>query len=237
MLREKYILLKPLKNILEHLKECNTIIAGGAITSVFTDSKINDYDIYFRNNDDYLKLNSIMKNKENFSLVFSSESADTFRDKDKDLTIQLIKLERTMFNNPKDIINEFDYTICMGAYDVKNDMFILGDNFLKHNSQKRLVFNTNSKYPICALYRAKKFLNRGYKISGTEVIKITLSIHRLKLDNYKDLKEQLMGIDTLMLKELTDKLMGEEYATKEYDFEEFIHLIEEYLNKYEDVLL
>lgn len=238
--REKYLLLEPLKkvNILSELKNCNATIAGGAITSIFTDNKINDYDIYFHRQIDYFKLSGIFKQKTNFKKIIETVNADTYKDKDyeNNITIQLIKLDRMFIENITELINEFDFTICMGAYSFVNNEFILDENFIKHNSQRRLVYNINCKFPICALYRLKKYLKREYKVSGAEIIKLALSIHKLQIDNYHDLKEQLLGIDTFLLKELTDKLESDEYADKIYDYDEFIHFIDSYLEQYEDIL-
>ena len=53
------------------------------------------------------------------------------------------------------------------------------------------------------------------------------------MKDYRDLRKQLMGIDTLFLKELTDALLKPEYNEKEYDFNAFMDLISSY---YGDVL-
>ena len=236
--REKYLLLKQLQDIdlINDFRQNNVMIAGGAITSIFTNNKINDYDLYFRSTNEYDYINKLLLNKEGFKSIVSTQSAETYKNNEKNITIQLIKLERMFFDNPEDTIKEFDYSVCMGAYDFKTDSFVFDKNFIKHNAQKRLVYNINCKYPICALYRLKKYMKKGYEISGAELIKLALAVHKLNLKTYADLKEQLLGIDTLMLKELTEKLESNEYAKKEYDFDEFMHIIEEYLNEYEDIL-
>lgn len=236
--REKYLLLKQLSgaDLINDFKQNNVMIAGGAITSIFTNKKINDYDIYFRSKDEYNYINKILENKDKFVKLVSTETADTYKNFEKEITIQLIKLPELFLDNPADIIKEFDFIMCMGIYDFKTDNIILDKDFLKDNSQRRLVFNIEAKYPICSLYRMKKYMNKGYEISGAEIIKLGLCIQKLNIKDYSDLKRHLLGIDTLMLKELTDKLDSDEYAKKEYDFNEFMHFIEEYLDGYDNIL-
>jgi hypothetical protein len=48
--REEYLLLKYLGHeAIKGLRSCNAIIAGGAITALFTGQRIRDWDIYFQN--------------------------------------------------------------------------------------------------------------------------------------------------------------------------------------------
>ena len=60
-------------------------------------------------------------------------------------------------------------------------------------------------------------------------MKLSLVINNLQLKTYKDLREQLEGIDTLLLKDITDALLGD--PGKRYDFKEFMALAEEKLAK------
>lgn len=54
--REEYLLLKYLGvEAVKGLRACNAIVAGGAITSLFTGQKIRDWDVYFRNAEDCQK--------------------------------------------------------------------------------------------------------------------------------------------------------------------------------------
>lgn len=236
MKRQKYLLLNQLKkeDIIIDLKDCNAIIAGGSIASIFSEQKIKDYDVYFRNKEDFQKMFNILSNKKDIRLVYTTDCAETF--KSENIIVQLIKIEKLM-GEPEDIINKFDYSVCMGAYDFKFDSFTLNKNFLKDLAARRLIFNINSNYPLASLYRMKKYINKGYNISGGEIIKLGLSINNLRLETYSDLKEQLQGVDTLILKELTDVLMSDEYKNKKYNFEDFMTLINEYLDKVEDILI
>ncbi len=227
--KQKYLLINNLpKELIEKLEEYKVIIAGGAIRSVFSGEPISDYDLYFKKKEDADKLIKYFENKD-YELCFLTESAKTYKI-DKTL-FQIILLESTFLPSAKEIIDNFDFTICMGAYDTFLNQFILHPNFLLDLASRNLVYNVNAKFPLCSLYRVGKYVRRGYHISGVEIIKLGLSINNLKMDNYQDLKEQLVGIDTLFLKDLTDKLMTPEYIEKKFDFNEFLDMIDEYYNK------
>jgi len=226
--KEKYILLYQLneyKDLVPILIENDVFIAGGAITSIFTNNKINDYDIYFREYKNMLNIKLFLEENK-FKLLFKSDNALSY--KRDNVNIQLIK---KIYGKPEDIINQFDYTICMGAYDFSSRKFIFNEHFLQHNAQRQLIFNINAKYPICSLYRMLKYIKRGYIISGGEIIKLSLCVNNLKMETFADLKEQLEGIDTMFLKDLTDRLLSYEYANKKYDFLESITIIDKYLNE------
>jgi hypothetical protein len=70
-----------------------------------------------------------------------------------------------------------------------------------------------------------------------ELLKMGLSIHSLKIETYKDLRRQLQGIDTAFLAELTDNMKeGEPLAAKQYVMDEFMIMMEEFVNRYYDHL-
>jgi hypothetical protein len=52
-----------------------------------------------------------------------------------------------------------------------------------------------SKYPICSLVRARKFIQRDWTINAGQFLKISMQISELNLKDYEVLKEQLVGMD------------------------------------------
>ena len=118
----------------------------------------------------------------------------------------------------------------MGAYSFKHKEFYLDKFFLTDNIEKRLRFNPGTEYPICSLYRTIKYQKRRYMLSGIEMIKIALAINNLQMKTYKDLKQQLMGIDTQFLSPLTSKLLDDE--NQKYDFSKFREELANFYNDY-----
>jgi hypothetical protein len=229
--KQEYLLLYKLKEIglASLLKESHSIIAGGAVRAVFAGEYISDYDIYFKSKENLSLFLSKINNEEfDFHLVFETDVAKTYQK--NDLKLQAIIIPETILQNSKDIIDQFDYTICMGLFDFDTHEFLLNENFLEHVARRELYYNIYAKYPLASLFRMRKYIQKGYSISGSEIIKLGLSVNNLKMENYLDLKKQLQGIDTLFLKELTDTLLKPEYAEKRYDFQVFINLLDEYFN-------
>lgn len=62
------------------------------------------------------------------------------------------------------------------------------------------------------------------------MIKFGLVIQQVRIETYADLRRQLMGIDTAFLAELTDRFMpGKEEAAQAYDFDEFMGMLETFV--------
>ena len=209
----------------------HAIIAGGAIRAVFAREYVSDYDVFFKNLTDYGNFLAAMKSQEGYELTFESDTAKSFTK--EDTKVQVISF---IFGTAKEIIEQFDYTVCMGAYDFEANDFVLAEDFLSHVARKELYYNVNGKYPISSLFRLQKYFKKGYKIPGVEVIKLALAVNNLKMNSYMDLRQQLQGIDTLFLKELTDKMLTPEYAEKKYDFTEFMQMVDGYANSLLDNL-
>lgn len=221
--KQKWLLFNDLDTSFIHkLRDNRAVIAGGAVRAVFAGEAISDYDIYAPTTGAVANIIEYLEKE--FDFVFKTDNAITYKN-DK-IKVQIITMPENIGLSNDELISKFDFTIAMGLYDLVEDTFVLGDCFLRDLCSRELVFNTKAQYPIASMYRMKKFLKRGYKISGTEIVKMSLAIHGLKIETYRDLKPQLMGIDTLFLKDLTDLLLTKEYAEKKYDFNEFLDLLD-----------
>lgn len=73
---------------------------------------------------------------------------------------------------------------------------------------RRLVYS-GSRFPICSLFRIRKFLNRGFTISASEIFKIAWDINKLELSNLDVLEDQLMGVDQAYFMEVISVLKQE----------------------------
>ena len=63
-----------------------------------------------------------------------------------------------------------------------------------------------SKYPICSLIRARKFIQREWTINAGQYLKMAMQIHDLDLHNIEVLKEQLIGMDVAYFAQILDCL-------------------------------
>ena len=216
--------------ILEIAFKNGAYLAGGAIRSVFTGERIEDLDIMFESEAAFKACTALLAENVDedgrFRYNFTQTDAAWSYKPDGGLMIQLIK---AVYGEPERVLAQYDFTMCMGAWIPGTQRFVFADCFLKHCAQRRLVYNTAGKYPISSLWRTLKYVKRGYKLPGVEAIKLALRINSLRLDTVAALKEQLMGIDTLFLKEFTDKLA--ENQADVYDFGTAVRWLEDYMDK------
>ena len=185
---EKKKLEKEFSEFIEVLSKYECWVAGGAITSLFTNSKINDFDIYFKNKKELSDLLYDLEGE--FTLMSHTNKATLISRSGQDA--QLIRFR--YFDNTDEIFDTFDFTACMGAYSPKEDKFYFHDDFMKHNSQKILVFNPKTAFPYISMLRVDKYKQKGYRISKPELTKIMLACSSKKIESYEDAVEQLGGM-------------------------------------------
>lgn len=236
------------RNVFNLLSSMEGFIAGGAVLSAFTNNRINDYDIYFSSKENANAFKLALKMKDGINEYQIPEKRKKLMVKSKKEVIEVFRTDNAItflcdgqkyqlitafYLPPEELFKKYDFTICMGAYSPKANEFYLYDSFLEDVSEKRLKFNIGTEYPICSLLRVLKYQKKGYIISGLEMIKMALTIHKLNLKSYADLKKQLQGIDTLFLKELTDTLSSKEYQEKNFEFESFLKMFDDFIEKSE----
>ena len=182
------------------LKKYECIIAGGFIRNIFTKSEVNDVDIYFRSKE---QLKNLLLNEFSGNFIVSiTKKAIMFRIDNK--LLQLIYID--YYDYASKLFDSFDFTICMGAFDFKSEEFKLHQDFLKHNSQRQLMFNTKTLFPIISALRVNKYIDKGYTISKHEFIKVMFTINLLRVKSLEELEEQLGG----MYGESVDNIFSED---------------------------
>lgn len=222
------------------LKKYECIIAGGFIRNIFTKSEVNDVDIYFRSKE---QLKNLLLNEFSGNFIVSiTKKAIMFRIDNK--LLQLIYID--YYDYASKLFDSFDFTICMGAFDFKSEEFKLHQDFLKHNSQRQLMFNTKTLFPIISALRVNKYIDKGYTISKHEFIKVMFTINLLRVKSLEELEEQLGGmygesVDNIFSEDLKNNFdMNKallELSEKEFvysnrtpaDYDDFELLIEELL--------
>ena len=204
---EKKQLRKRIEPIYEILKASKAIIAGGAITSLFCNREINDIDIYFPSEESLFRTVAGIYNDEDFAEIVVDKSFDFIVHATTQRSImgsvkvkgiaerQLIQLMSfRYFKDADDIFNSFDFTCCMGAYDVANDEIILHPEFLKHNSQRYLKFNPNTDFPIMSATRVQKYQEKGYTISKAEYLRVLFTCMKSSITSWDEAKEHIGGM-------------------------------------------
>lgn len=126
------------------------------------------------------------KPKGKFRPVFLSTNAITLSDK--------IQIVLRFFGDPSEIHKNYDFVHCTNYWTSWNNELVLNPKALECLLSKTLVYQ-GSLYPVCSIFRLRKFINRGWKINAGQMLKIMLQISPLDLTNYKVLEEQLTGVD------------------------------------------
>lgn len=225
--QQKYLMKHELSNIDDSIVQIlingKGFVCGGAVRSIFSNSKINDFDVYFKSEKDFDYVRR--RFKELGDITYDTPLATSFDINDS--RIQLIKLtdcfDETTEGFCDKLFNMFDFTCCCAIYDIDKDVFILHKDFLVDNLSKVLKFNSKTRYPLSSLMRVRKYLSYGFTISAIELLKIAMAIRKLDLTDPKVLKDQLTGIDVAILRPVLDDLKD---RNSKIDLEDFVDKLE-----------
>lgn len=166
-------------------------LAGGALTSIFSNNPINDLDLYFT---DQETLGSFIDDS-NGNAIAVTDKAISLNIKDGKsgyFAVQCIYFK--YFEKAEDIFDTFDYTINMAAYDFSKKEFVFHQDFMKDLASKRLVFNNKTAFPFVSGVRVNKYLQRGYTISKSEHRKVLMAVSKLDLNDPKEFIHQVGGM-------------------------------------------
>jgi hypothetical protein len=185
---------KRLRNTFEDLYDIlgqsGAILAGGALTSLYSNKEINDYDIYFPSEESMMELLEEIKGDFSFIVVGRTKKSILLRSGEK--LIQLIC--NKYYSTVEEIFNNFDFYINMAAFEFKTGELKLHDKFLVNLASRNLDFNINTLYPIITALRVNKYLDRGYTISKKDFLRIMLCVNKLQIESWEDLKDHLSGL-------------------------------------------
>lgn len=159
--------------------------------------------------------NSETEQKEKYRPIFLSSNAITLSDG--------VQLVIRFYGTPSEVHKNFDYVHCTNYWTLKNGL-TLNKAAITSLLTKQLEYS-GSKYPICSLFRMRKFLNRGWRITAGQILKIALQVSDLDLSKVEVLEDQLIGVDVAYFEELVTKLKENDPDVVERGY--LIELIEE----------
>lgn len=114
-----------------------------------------------------------------------------------------IQLVLRFQGDPDQIHKNFDFVHCTNYWTNKEGL-VLRVEALESLMSKTLRY-TGSLFPVCSIFRSKKFIQRGWSINAGQYLKMALQISELDLLNPAILQEQLTGVDVAYFNELLDK--------------------------------
>lgn len=141
------------------------------------------------------------RNKDRYRPIFISSNAITLSNK--------FQIVTRFHGSPKKLHENYDFIHAMNYYDFKKQKLKLKPEALENILSRSLVYR-GSLYPVASIFRMKKFIKRGWRITAGEMFKIMFQISLLDLTNIEVLKEQLTGVDALYLRELMNALESHE---------------------------
>lgn len=135
--------------------------------------------------------------KSDYSPVFLSQNAITLTGK--------IQLVIRFYGEPDQIHNNYDFAHAMCYYDYFRNDLVLPAEALELLLSRVLIYK-GSLYPIASIFRVKKFIERGWRITAGQLLKIMWQISELDLRDPAVLREQLVGCDQAYMSQLIDAL-------------------------------
>lgn len=129
--------------------------------------------------------------------IFLSSNAITLSDK--------LQIVVRFFGEPDEIHGNYDFVHCTNYWTSWDRRLTLRQDALEATLAKDLRY-VGSKYPICSLIRARKFIKRGWSINAGQFLKMALQISKLNLSDINTLEEQLVGVDAAYFTQLLTAL-------------------------------
>ena len=184
-------------------------IAGGCFKNIFNNERINDVDIFFKNNEDFQKAKKyyrdlINENTDEWCFVYENKKVwAVYSVKDK-VRLELIY---SVFGSPKQIISNFDFTITKFAFyhetkeDEEGEEYIVtklihSEDYFEHLMTKRLVLDDKIPFPVSTFNRLFKYQKYGYGMCRESKVKLLTEIHDLQELNEDELSASLYdGLD------------------------------------------
>ena len=129
--------------------------------------------------------------------VFMSTNAITLSNK--------IQIVLRFYGEPEEIHKNYDFAHCTNYWTSWDHKLVHHPAALDSLLAKELRY-VGSKYPLCSLFRVRKFVNRGWTINAGQIHMMCLQVSELDLTDLKVLEDQLTGVDVAYFVEVVEKL-------------------------------
>lgn len=184
----------------------NGFICGGCFKNIFSQEQVKDIDMFFPNEEEFIKAKILFKDSEDYTLFYENKNVIAFKDK-KGITIELC---HKIYGTPEEILNQFDFTITKFAYfkevvEISDNPFeddfevpfvddneietkitykiLCDDCFFEHLHFKRLVVDNKMPYPMSTLERSYRYAKYGYQPCKETKLKIAKAINEMPISD------------------------------------------------------
>lgn len=154
-----------------------------------------------------------------YEVKFISSNAITLSDK--------IQIVTRFYGSAEEIHKNFDFVHAMGTYDYNTNELNTTTEQLESLLNKNLVYK-GSLYPLASIFRARKFIYRGWTIDAGQYLKMAFQLNELNLLDPYVLEEQLTGVDLLYFYQIIQDLKYKQLTTDNFQpsTNYFIEIIE-----------
>lgn len=129
--------------------------------------------------------------------VFLSTNAITLSHK--------VQIVLRFFGEPDEIHANYDFVHCTNYWTAWDNTLELRKDALQALLARELLY-VGSKYPVCSLFRIRKFIKRGWTINAGQILKAVMQVSALDLTSIAVLQDQLTGVDCAYFCEVISKL-------------------------------
>lgn len=163
------------------------------------------------------------EDEDKFTVRYISRNAITLTDK--------IQIVLRFIGSPDDIHKNFDFVHNTNYYDHAACTLHLKTEALLSLQTKELIYN-GSLYPVCSMFRIRKFLKKGFTISAGQMLKIAMQISALDLSNINVLREQTVGVDSAYFNNFLDEWgRHKNFNPEKVDYNTLISIIDNFYNE------
>jgi len=199
-------------------KRVKVIVKSAGIVGENTENNYNyfEQDPNPNNAEDFIEqAMEVSEEKEPYRAVFLSTNAITLSN-----SIQLVL---RFYGEPEEIHKNYDFTHCTNYWTSWDNKLTLRKKALEALLTKELRY-TGSLYPLCSIFRTRKFIQRGWSINVGQYLKMVMQLQELDLSDIAVLEDQLTGVDIAYFMEVLDKLR--EKDSKKVDSTYLIKIID-----------
>lgn len=150
----------------------------------------------------------VSKEKKSFFPVFISENAITLSDQ--------IQIVVRFWGEPSEIHETYDFLHTRAFFDYREKKLEVPREVYECVINKTLIY-TGSRYPVCSLFRMRKFIERGWKINAGQILKIALQVSELDLTDIEVLRDQLIGVDSLYFMNLIAQFRNKKASNPDWE--------------------
>lgn len=150
----------------------------------------------------------IKKEKKEYFPVFISSNAITLSN-----SIQIVV---RFYGEPEEVHDTYDFVHTKAYWCSRENQINVPVKVYEATINKTLIY-TGSKYPVCSVFRLRKFINRGWRINAGQLLKMCMQISELDLMDINILEDQLIGVDSLYFMNLIRQFRKQQESNSSFE--------------------